>query len=93
LESISFSQADEDIKMKVWIDEGCIACRLCEEICPDVFIVDESASVMEENIPGNEDAILEAAEECPVEVIIVDEDDYDLDDDDDEEDETEEEEV
>ena len=28
---------------RVWIDEGCIGCRLCAHYCPDVFvIVDES---------------------------------------------------
>ena len=25
--------------MRVWIDEGCIACRACEYECPDVFQV------------------------------------------------------
>ena len=67
--------------MKVWIDEGCIVCRACEEICPDVFEVDdENCYVIEENIDGNEDLIKEAAEQCPVEVIIIeDEDDEDLD--------------
>ena len=70
--------------MKVWIDEGCIGCRLCEEICPEVFQVDETASVIVENIPDNEEAIVEAAGECPVEVIIVSDDKMDLIDDDDE---------
>ena len=64
--------------MKVWIEQGCIGCGLCEEICPEVFQVDETASVNEENIHENEDAIAEAAAECPVEVIIVSEQDYDL---------------
>lgn len=69
--------------MRVWIDEGCIGCRLCEEICPEVFQVDETASVNEENIPDNVEAIAEAAGECPVEVIIVSEENFDLIDEDD----------
>ncbi|MBU1023994.1 ferredoxin [bacterium] len=80
------------IKVKVWVDEGCIGCGLCEEICPEVFEADETASVNEENIEGNEDAIAEAAAECPVEVIIMIESDFDLIIDDDE-DEVEEESV
>lgn len=77
--------------MKVWIDEGCIGCRMCQEICSDVFEVDETASVVEENVLGNEDAIIEAAEECPVECIVVEmDDDYELIDDEEEEEEIEE---
>lgn len=64
--------------MKVWVDEGCIACGLCEEICPEVFEVDETAAVNEDNIEGNEEAIAEAVAECPVEVIIATENDYEL---------------
>jgi ferredoxin len=80
--------------MKVWIDEGCTGCRSCEDICSDVFLVDEVCSVIEENIRGNEDAIYEAAEECPVEVIIIEDEegDFEYDDDEEEEDEDDEEE-
>ena len=52
--------------MKVWIDEGCIGCGLCEEICPEVFQVDETASVIEENIPDNEEGIAEALNQLGV---------------------------
>ena len=31
---------------KVWIDEGCTACGLCEETCPDVFVIDDLASLL-----------------------------------------------
>jgi ferredoxin len=75
--------------MKVWIDDSCTGCRLCEELCPEVFQVDERASVIDENVEGFEDIILDAAEECPVEAIVIEDDDWDLDDDDDEEDEDE----
>lgn len=26
---------------KVWMEEGCIACGLCESTCPKVFRVDD----------------------------------------------------
>jgi len=55
---------------KVWIDEGCIACGLCEEICPEVFELKELATVIESvNYADYEEPIKEAAESCPVEVI------------------------
>lgn len=57
---------------KVWIEEGCIADGICQEICPDVFGEhdDGTAFVKEDaDLSANEDGIKEAAEECPVEVI------------------------
>lgn len=55
---------------RVWIEEGCTACGLCEEICPEVFVVEDEAIVKEGvDFSPFEDAIEEAAESCPVEVI------------------------
>jgi ferredoxin len=55
---------------KVWIEEGCTACGLCEETSPDVFFMDDLAEVKEGvNAADHEDDIIEAAEGCPVEVI------------------------
>ena len=55
---------------KVWIEEDCTACGLCEEICPEVFKVKEVASVIQDVSLGDyEDKIKEAAKSCPVEVI------------------------
>ncbi|MGM0529953.1 MAG: ferredoxin [Bacteroidota bacterium] len=57
---------------KVWIEEGCIADGICQEICPDVFGEDDEgeAYVIEgADLNANEDCIKEAAEECPAEVI------------------------
>ncbi|MDD2583709.1 MAG: ferredoxin [Bacteroidales bacterium] len=55
---------------KVWIEEGCIACGVCEDICPKVFVVEGEATVIEgADFNENEKCIKEAAEECPVEVI------------------------
>jgi len=56
---------------KVWIEDGCIGCKLCEDTCPAVFeIVDDRAIIKEgADLNANEDAIKESASNCPVEVI------------------------
>ncbi len=55
---------------KVWIEEGCTACGLCEEICPEVFRLEDEAVVNEGvDFSEYEDGIIDAAENCPVEVI------------------------
>ena len=55
---------------KVWIEEGCTSCGLCEEICPEVFKQEDQAIVIEVvNYADYEAKIKEAAESCPVEVI------------------------
>lgn len=56
--------------IKVWIEEGCTSCGLCEEICGEVFEMPDEAQVKEgANFAANEECIKEAAEECPVEII------------------------
>lgn len=70
--------SDTPIK-KIWIEEGCISCKLCQDIAPDVFQVedDEDCVVRPEAAkffaPQSED-IDQAAEDCPVEVIQVERD-------------------
>lgn len=62
---------------RVQIIEGCIACNLCEDLCPEVFEVpagDLSQTVKghEKLLVGDQDLeakIREATEQCPVEVI------------------------
>ena len=55
---------------KVWIEEGCTACGLCEEICPEVFKMKDEATVIEGvNYDNFGKQIMEAAESCPVEII------------------------
>jgi ferredoxin len=55
---------------KIWIEEGCTSCGLCEEICPEVFKVEDVATVIQGvNYANYADKIKEAAESCPVEVI------------------------
>jgi ferredoxin len=55
---------------KVWIEDGCTACGLCQDICPEVFVVEDLATVIEGvNYSDYEQAVKEAADSCPVEVI------------------------
>ena len=55
---------------KVWVEEDCTACGLCEDICPEVFKLEDIATVIEGvNYADYEEEIKEAAESCPVEVI------------------------
>ncbi|MDF1555363.1 MAG: ferredoxin [Deferrisomatales bacterium] len=55
---------------KVWIDEECIACGACVDLCPDVFELDgDLATLVEGADLSLDDEIVEAAEECPVEAI------------------------
>ena len=55
---------------KVWIEEGCTVCGLCEEISSEVFKMEDEATVIEGvNYDNFEKKIKEAAESCPVEII------------------------
>ncbi len=59
---------------KVWIEDGCIACNACEEIVDDVFEVDDECTVkVDANLIEHDALIREAADACPVEVIIIEE--------------------
>lgn len=63
------------------IDEGCIACNLCEDLAPAVFEVPiggecqvkRGALERVQEDAELRDAVQEAAESCPVEVILVNE--------------------
>lgn len=55
---------------KVWIEEGCTACGLCSDLCPEVFVLQDVATVVEGvRYSDFEKTIKEAAESCPVDVI------------------------
>ena len=59
--------------MKAKVDDSCTACGLCVETCPEVFQMgDEIAEVIVDDVPPQyEDAAQQAADECPVEAIII----------------------
>ena len=57
---------------KVWIEEGCIADGICNEICHEVFGLDDAGEAFVEkdaDLSANEEGIKDAAEQCPVEII------------------------
>ncbi|MCY2929052.1 MAG: ferredoxin [Planctomycetota bacterium] len=55
--------------------DTCTGCGLCVETCPSVFeIKDDLAVVIADPIPGaDEDAARQAADDCPVEAIAIEE--------------------
>ena len=59
--------------MRVRIDDECTACGLCVDTCPEVFeLGDEIARVLVDEVPPeHEEDVQQAAEECPVEAIII----------------------
>ncbi|MBR5236663.1 MAG: ferredoxin [Clostridia bacterium] len=58
--------------MKVTIIEGCIGCGLCVGACPDVFCMQDDGTARVCNAPTKEQesVVKEAAEGCPVSVIL-----------------------
>ncbi len=65
----------KELVTKVWIEEGCIVCDACENTAPTVFEVLEDTCIIrpaaldaEFTKPITQD-IIDAAEECPVDVI------------------------
>jgi len=61
--------------MKVTVTSECVACGTCVEVCPEVFdLSGDVAEVLVAVVPEQyEDAVRQAAEECPSEAIIVEE--------------------
>ena len=65
----------KELITKVWIDPGCIVCDACETTCPDVFEVQEENCIIRPEALQAEftrprtQLIIDAAEECPVDVI------------------------
>jgi len=62
--------------MKISIDaELCTGCELCVDTCPEIFEMgDDTATVKVDTVPEDqEDCVREAAENCPVEAILIEE--------------------
>ena len=59
--------------MIVTITDNCIYCGACEAINPEVFIIDDKATVIQENIDKNWEKCIDSALICPVSAIWIDE--------------------
>jgi ferredoxin len=61
--------------MKASVDESCTACGLCAETCPEVFELPDDADtarvIVDVVPPEAEESCREAADNCPVEAIIL----------------------
>lgn len=58
----------------VSIEAGCISCKLCQDIAPQVFRVDDDADCVvladaAQHFASQREDIEQAARDCPVEVI------------------------
>ncbi len=53
------------------VTEECIACESCVEVCPDVFVMDDTTGHAKVKDPtSTADCAEEAIEICPVEAIV-----------------------
>jgi ferredoxin len=61
---------------RIWIEEGCTACGMCEDECPDVFEITNDSAIIKEDVNPEEyeEDIIHAVEGCPVQVIQYEED-------------------
>lgn len=56
--------------VEVRIDDTCVACGTCVEICPEVFELEGELATIKQGADLSIDKkIIEAAEACPVEAI------------------------
>ena len=61
--------------MKVKINPGCIGCGMCVSTCPEVFKMNEDnlAEVFADVIVDIENSVRQARDNCPVQVIEIEE--------------------
>ncbi len=60
--------------MKAIVDaDECTGCELCTQTCPEVFEMEDDLAIVKVNpVPGDaEETCRQAAEECPVECIAI----------------------
>jgi ferredoxin len=71
LTEIAISNTQGGLQMKnVTIEESCVACGACVDVCPEVFELPGDIAVVKDGADLSLDAkIEEAAEACPVEAI------------------------
>jgi len=61
---------------RVWVEDGCILCNLCVELSPDVFVLEGEHcwARPDADLDTHEEEIRQAAIDCPVSVIQMEED-------------------
>ena len=57
--------------MKAHVNDNCIGCGLCVDVCPEVFQIGDSglAEAIDEVPAGKEESAKEARDGCPVQAI------------------------
>jgi ferredoxin len=61
---------------RVWVEDGCILCNLCVEVSPEVFVLEGDVcwAKPDADLDAHEEEIRQAAVDCPVSVIHMEED-------------------
>ncbi len=64
----------QNLNMQVSISNNCIGCGICSAISPEVFEIYRNSAIADlSKINGNEDSCIDAAINCPVSAIYIDE--------------------
>jgi len=56
---------------KVWVEDGCTVCHLCESTAPEVFLTGDTTTEVKAgaDFTAHDAEIRDAASGCPVEII------------------------
>lgn len=58
--------------MKVIVDvDACIGCGVCENLCPDAFVINEEGKAVATPGAGEAACTRDAADSCPVQAITI----------------------
>ncbi|MDD4878798.1 MAG: ferredoxin [Candidatus Nanoarchaeia archaeon] len=58
-------------KYQLEIKDGCIGCGNCQAVCPKTFVLKDGKSTLKKKIIDKITCEKEAAEQCPVKVIVI----------------------
>lgn len=58
-------------KYQLKIKEGCIGCGNCEAVCPKTFVLKNGLSTLKKKVIDKITCEQKAADECPVQVIVI----------------------